>query len=78
MPRFFIEPHEVSEGDTLTLTGEDARHISFSLRARVGEAYTLCDTCNYEYACVIRAIDADSVTFRSWKKGRATPSRTYT
>ena len=68
MPRFFIEPHEVSEGDTLTLTGEDARHISFSLRARVGEAYTLCDTCNYEYACVIRAIDADSVTFEVMEK----------
>ena len=68
MPRFFIEPREVSTGEVLTLTGEDARHISFSLRARVGDAYTLCDTCNYEYACVIRSIDANSVTFEVLEK----------
>ena len=68
MPRFFIEPREVEPGSALTLTGEDARHISFSLRARVGETYTLCDTCNYEYTCAIRAIDADSVTFEVLSK----------
>ena len=68
MPRFFIEPREAETGDTLVLAGEDARHISFSLRARVGEEYTLCDTCNYEYRCVIRAIDSESVTFEVLEK----------
>ena len=68
MPRFFIEPREAQAGDTLVLAGEDARHISFSLRARVGEEYTLCDTCNYEYRCVIRAIHSESVTFEVLEK----------
>lgn len=63
MPRFFIEPREVSPGDIITLSGEDARHISFSLRARVGEEYTLCDTCNYEYKCRITSISAEDVSF---------------
>ncbi len=44
------------------------RVTSLSLRARVGDAYTLCDTCNYEYACVIRSIDANSVTFEVLEK----------
>ena len=61
MPRFFIEPKDVSSGDKITLVGEDARHISFSLRAKPGEEYILCDTCNYEYVCRIVEITSDEV-----------------
>ncbi len=68
MPRFFIESREVSAGDCITLSGEDARHIAFSLRARPGEEYTLCDTDNHEYKCRICAIDAESVTFEVLEK----------
>ena len=63
MPRFYIEPREVAPGDRIILNGEDARHIAFSLRARPGDRYTLSDTCNYEYHCVIRAFSADAVEF---------------
>ncbi len=63
MPRFFIEPRDISPGEQITVSGEDARHISFSLRARVGEEYVLCDTCNYEYRCKISAISSESVDF---------------
>jgi len=61
VPRFFIEPKDVSAGDRITLVGEDARHISFSLRAKPGEEYILCDTCNYEYRCKITDITSDEV-----------------
>ena len=61
MPRFFIEPQDVDAGGIITLTGEDARHISFSLRAKLGEEYVLCDTCNYEYVCEISEITSDDV-----------------
>ncbi len=61
MPRFFIEPQDVEAGGIITVTGEDARHISFSLRARPGEEYVLCDTCNYEYVCRISEITSDEV-----------------
>ena len=61
MPRFFIEPRDIGAGDKISLTGEDARHISFSLRARPGDEYVLCDTCNYEYVCKIADITSDEV-----------------
>ena len=68
MPRFFIEPGITGEGDKKVITGEDARHISYSLRSKVGDEYTLCDTDNYEYRCVIENIDAESVTLRVLEK----------
>lgn len=63
MPHFFIEPREVNVGDVLTLTGDDARHISFSLRAKPGDEYVLCDTCNYEYHCKINNITSEKIDF---------------
>lgn len=68
MPRFFIEPRDISPGEQITVSGEDARHISFSLRARVGEEYVLCDTCNYEYRCKISSISPESVDFELLEK----------
>ena len=63
MPRFFISPDSVApDGATAVVTGDDARHISRSLRMRVGEAITLCDGQGTDFAGEIAAIDADSVT----------------
>lgn len=61
MPRFFIKDENIGNTDTVTLKGEDARHISFSLRMRVGDNITLCDFFNYEYDCEIKAIDGEKV-----------------
>ena len=52
MPRFFLPPaafEGVSAGDIVTITGDDARHISLSLRMRVGDGVTLCDGEGVEY-----------------------------
>lgn len=68
MPRFFIEPQEVQPGDIITVGGEDARHISYSLRAKPGEEYVLCDACNYEYHCKITGITSDAVNFKLVEK----------
>lgn len=46
MPRFFTGP---LEGPTALLTGEDAAHISRSLRLRPGEEITLCDGRGTDY-----------------------------
>lgn len=46
MPRFFIPP---VSGDTVTLTGEDALHISHSLRMREGERIILSDGEGTDY-----------------------------
>ncbi len=68
LPRFFIEPRETGVGDRITLCGEDHRHIAYSLRARVGETYTLCDAVSYEYTAVIRNITDKDVTFEITEK----------
>ena len=55
MPRFFREP---PIHDPVIITGEDARHISLSLRMKVGESLTLCDGEGFDYDCEIEEIDS--------------------
>ncbi len=63
VPRFFVDLTDASPGETIKITGEDARHISLSLRARVKETYTLCGKDGLEYLSEIENIDSQSVTF---------------
>ncbi|MBQ3242181.1 MAG: 16S rRNA (uracil(1498)-N(3))-methyltransferase [Oscillospiraceae bacterium] len=59
MPRFYIDP---PTGDTVVLEGENARHISRSLRMAVGEELTLCDGAGTDYLCRLSAMDGQTVT----------------
>ncbi|ARP51044.1 MULTISPECIES: 16S rRNA (uracil(1498)-N(3))-methyltransferase [Caproicibacterium] len=59
MPRFFISP---LTGTQATLTGEDARHISRSLRMHPGEALTLCDGMGHDYQGEITEVTPDIVS----------------
>lgn len=59
MPRFFVDSVAPEQ---ITLTGEDARHISRSLRCRVGEELVLCDGMGTDARCKILALDPDTVT----------------
>lgn len=52
MPRFFVSPEQISDG-FVTLTGNDAFHISRSLRMAVGEHITVCDAQGHDYECVL-------------------------
>lgn len=61
MPRFFIDSGDCTEKDRITLTGENARHISLSLRSRVGDMLTLCDGKGTDYECVISDITKNEV-----------------
>lgn len=58
MPRFFCDT--VLE-DTILLTGEDAVHLSRSLRVRVGEEVTVCDGKKTDYRCVVESVSPDTV-----------------
>ena len=61
MPRFFIEGISPKPGDRITLSEEDSRHVSLSLRMKRGDALTLCDGRGTDYEC--RAVDfAGAVT----------------
>lgn len=52
MPRFFIRKDQI-DGDIVKIFGEDAHHISRSLRMAAGEHITVCDMQSKEYDCVL-------------------------
>lgn len=63
MPRFFLSASNISDG-YVTVTGDDAVHISRSLRMRVGEHITVCDMQKIEYDCELSEFTADTVRAR--------------
>lgn len=52
MPRFFVEPEFIEENH-IKITGDDARHISRSLRMAVGEEIIVCDMQGNDYNCIL-------------------------
>ena len=58
MPRFFCE--NFSE-NTAFITGDDARHISRSLRMKIGEELTVCNTRGTDYFCKITEIHENEI-----------------
>ena len=60
MPRFFVTADAV-QNDRILITGEDAVHISRSLRMRAGEEITVCDMRRREYRCRLAAFTGDTV-----------------
>ena len=60
MPKFFVRQDQISEGQ-ITLRGDDAFHISRSLRMAKGEHITVCDMQGEEYECELESFLPDSV-----------------
>ena len=52
MPKFFVSDNQI-ENDVVSIIGEDAHHISRSLRMAVGEHITVSDNNVFEYECVL-------------------------
>lgn len=61
MPRFFISPDDV-KGNRIILTGDDALHVSRSLRMRPGEKLTVCDGMGTDYLCRTENFSSSDVT----------------
>lgn len=63
MPRFFVDKSNIDiTSGVITVDGEDARHISRSLRMAVGEQITVCDGEGTEHVCCLEQIrDSGSV-----------------
>ncbi len=60
MPRFFVDKNQIGENSVL-IKGDDAFHISRSLRMAKGEHITVCDGERFEYECVLTEF-SDTVT----------------
>ncbi len=52
MPLFFVDKNQIDD-EFITICGEDAHHISRSLRMAMGEHITVSDMEQYEYDCVL-------------------------
>ena len=63
LPRFFVTSSQI-EGDTVTILGEDAHHLSRALRAAVGDTVTVCDMSRTEYECELTDFLPDRVLAR--------------
>ncbi|MDR1774602.1 MAG: 16S rRNA (uracil(1498)-N(3))-methyltransferase [Clostridioides sp.] len=61
MDRFFVEQNDIDlDTGTCCIYGDDVKHISKVLRARVGEKVEICDQ-RFEYICEISDIKKDVV-----------------
>ena len=63
MPRFFVQSTQIENG-TVTVLGDDAHHISRSLRMAAGEQITVCDMQHREYLCELAEFLSDCVRAR--------------
>ncbi len=61
MPRFFVRREQI-DGQRIKITGDDAHHISRSLRMAAGEHITVCDMQSCEYDCVLERFEEGGVT----------------
>ncbi|MBQ4510129.1 MAG: 16S rRNA (uracil(1498)-N(3))-methyltransferase [Clostridia bacterium] len=64
MPRFFIRGEQVTEDNgqkIITINGDDAHHISRSLRMAVGEKIEVCDMQKNVYSCTLSKITDTTV-----------------
>ena len=72
MPRFFIQKHQIEEENgqkTVIISGDDAHHISRSLRMAVGEKIEVCDMQKNVYSCTLEKI-TDTTVYASVSQGR--------
>ncbi len=63
MPRFFVTKDQIESG-VVSIFGDDAHHISRSLRMAAGERITVCDMQKNEYFCILEDFLSDRVTAR--------------
>lgn len=60
VPRFFVTSDQIDNG-LVTVRGDDAHHISRSLRMAAGEHITVCDSAANEYECALAEFLPDCV-----------------
>ena len=71
MRRIFLKEEM---GDSVTVTGADARHLMFSLRAKTGQKMIIVDKLNRVYEGEITAFSPSSVTLKRLQNLPANPS----
>ncbi len=70
MPKFFLE-NEMFGEEFAEISGQQARHIAYSLRMAKGDSITLCDMSGNQYECEIDSFTSDSVRAKIISKASA-------
>ncbi|TJY43443.1 16S rRNA (uracil(1498)-N(3))-methyltransferase [Cohnella pontilimi] len=60
MQRYFVQPEQMTE-DSVTLTGEDARHLGSVMRAKPGDEFIACDGSGRDVLAKISAVGKEAV-----------------
>ena len=60
MPKFFVSKESIND-HSITLEGDNAKHIGNVLRAKIGDKITVCDGEGRDYECEIEEITKCSV-----------------
>ncbi len=76
MPRFFVRSNQIADG-IVTIMGDDAHHISRSLRMAAGEQITVCDMQKFEYLCELTDFLPDRVCARIVKTDKCNTEPPY-
>ena len=61
MPKFFISDCNYDINDIIEIQGDDAHHISKTLRMKVGDNVTVTGSDSTDYLCTISSFSSDSV-----------------
>lgn len=63
MDRFFVKKEWIDfENNSMTIVGEDVKHISKVLRYKVGDRLEVCDGADNEFICEILEINKDNIS----------------
>ena len=60
MPRFFVSLNQI-DGQSITISGDDARHLKTVLRYRIDDELTVCDGRGTDYQCKITGFEGGGV-----------------
>lgn len=64
MPKFFLSDCSFEVSDAVTITGDDAHHISKTLRMRIGDHLVITGSDSADYNCIIEGFSDDCVLLR--------------
>ena len=60
MPKYFVEPENIKDNNII-ITGEDVKHISTVLRAKLGDVLEVCNGCSEDFECKIKEISKEQI-----------------
>ena len=67
MPKFFVDKNSIGEKN-IEITGDDAKHISAVLRAKIDDEIIICDGSGTDYLCRLIGINKKQVLAKIIKK----------